>query len=81
MQRRRKVMLSDWYTYEYLEFIDQTLYYMALKGIVNVVGAGDAAVSLDSASWSPMVTADPETGMILAPSRLCVQLRGAISCT
>jgi hypothetical protein len=67
LQRDRKVVLSDWFTEEYLEEIDEAFYYMARKGIVNVVGAGisfdgDDGADLDTNTWSPMVTQDPEDG-------------------
>ncbi len=62
LQRARKVVLSDWTSDEFLEDIDDVFRNMALKGIVNVVSAGDVGLSLDTNAWSPMITSNPDDG-------------------
>ncbi len=63
LQRDRKVVLSDWYTDEYIQGIDEVFHDMALKGIVHVVAASDSFTNLDINTWSPMVTSNPDDGM------------------
>jgi hypothetical protein len=55
-------VLGNWEAEGYLVDVDAVFSLMALKGIVNVVGAGDAAVDLNSIDLSPMVTMFPEDG-------------------
>ncbi len=63
LQRARKAVLSDWVSESYLVDYDEVFSYMALKGIVNVAGAGGTNKDLNSIDLSPIAPTNPDDGM------------------